>query len=96
MKFLTEVGVVNRMQNETERKIQELTNQIVNAQSKAFNMTAQLTEERDMARAQANQWQEVLGRITTILGLENPSIEDVMKKVTSLMPKPKGVKGAGK
>jgi hypothetical protein len=68
----------------SEQKIQELTNKLVMAQSKSFEMLAQLTEERNQARNQGLQLQELIDKVATMIG-SGPTQQDFFDRIGVLI-----------
>jgi len=76
----------------SDQQIQQIRTKLVNSQSKSFEMIAQLTDERDMARNSYENVQAVLDQVILTLGLENPTapelFEALNKAITLSSKKP--------
>ena len=78
-----------------QQEINNLRNKLVMSQSRAFELVAQLTEERDTARVTADSQREVLNHVIKLLGLTTPTPDDIYAAVSKLN-KPKPVKKLAK
>lgn len=74
-------------EQQLQQQVNELNSKLVISQSKAFELMAQLTEEKNMANANTASWQGVVQKVSDILGLENPTIDAVYAAVNKLVKK---------
>jgi hypothetical protein len=71
-------------QQPPSQEVQELTNKLVNAQSRSFEILSNLTGERDEARTQTTNMNQILTQVVGVLGLEAPSVDAMLAEISRL------------
>lgn len=70
------------------QQIQQLQQQLANAQARAFELVSQISADRDAHQNNAQNLQGIVGEVVRLLELEDPQITEVYDKIQELMTDP--------
>ena len=77
-----------------EEKVKQLQAQLQASQSRSFEIISQISADRDQANGTVNNLQKVIAQIATVVGLEQPTIAELVNHIQLLQAssskKPKG------
>jgi hypothetical protein len=72
------------MQDQNQQKIQELSNQLIQVQSRSYELISNITAERDEARQSITRLDSILKAITQSVQMEAPTVDALLAEIARL------------